>query len=55
MERINFLQQFQTGLLHDEVCGEAATGLDNDEFDPTLDATGDAIIEPGLQSVHGYR
>ena len=43
---IIFLQPFQTGLLHNEVCGEAAPGLDNNVFDPILEATGDAIIEP---------
>ncbi len=42
----NFLQPFQTGLLHNEVCGEAVPGLDNNVFGPTLEATGDAIIEP---------
>ena len=41
-----FLQPFQTGLLHNEVCCEAVPGLDNNVFDPILEATKDAIIEP---------
>ena len=36
-----FLQPFQTG-------------LDNSVFDPILEATGDAISEPGWQSLHRY-
>ena len=46
VEMRNFLQPFQTGLLHNEVSGEAVPGLDNNVFDPILEATGDAIIEP---------